>query len=385
MSSVNSINIPPSKSTVQVSIIDTTFNGKVPTAPFMGPPIKGFHTWYPVAYSFLVTHKDPSGSDRNVIFDLGSPTDMVNDFPPVIAESIKDLVAGVEGGHLTATKNVSEILAESGFALENIESVIWSHAHSDHSGRPSLFPSSTSLIVGPGLKEAYFPGWPACQDSPVLGREFEGREVTELGLGRFDLELGGLKAMDYFGDGSFYLCSAPGHAVGHINALARTSEDTFIYFAADSVHHPAELRPHSGALMPTSVHLPGNHHCCSSRPFRDVHPANDFSRVPPHYHAAMDAPHGGPENTPFQLPSETADGWTLAAELQAARDTVKAVQRFDASPDILVVSAHDTSLHPILDYFPKVANDWKRKGWKERGQWGFLRELEGATKLHGQE
>ncbi|KAG6361908.1 hypothetical protein INS49_010137 [Diaporthe citri] len=107
---------------------------------------------------------------------------------------IKDL-----GGRMEAKKDVSEILVDNNVDLASIESMIWSRAHTDHVGRPSLFPPSTSLVVGPGIKKSFYPGCPAVQNSPVLAREFKGREVRELEFNT-GLTIGGFDALDYFGD-----------------------------------------------------------------------------------------------------------------------------------------------------------------------------------------
>ncbi|GKT58132.1 metallo-beta-lactamase superfamily protein [Colletotrichum tofieldiae] len=377
MSTTDSLHIPPSNTTVQVSVIDTTLNGDLPTAPFMGPAIKGFERWHGVGYAFLVTHKDPEGSERRIVFDLGLPKDWENDFSPPVIEAGKGL-----GAIMTAEKYVSEILTENGVDLGGIEALFWSHAHPDHIGRPSLFPPSASLIVGPGVKQAYFPGWPAVLDAPVLAREFQGREVRELDFSTADLEIGGLKALDYFGDGSFYLLSAPGHAVGHVTALARTSGDSFIYFAGDSFHHSSVLRPHAGARLPEDVRLPGL--CCAGRTFHAVHPVAGNAAELKHYSKVLGPAGGDADGIAFHTIPETPEGETLLAlDVREARETLAAVKRFDASPDVFVVAAHDDSLHGVMEYFPKGANEWKRKGWKESGKWLFLKDLEKPLKVAG--
>lgn len=119
MSDAQSLAIPPGNATVGVYIIDTTFDADVPTGPFLAPPPKGFDVWHAVAYSFLITHTDTEGKQRRVLFDLGSPTDLENDFPPAVAQMIKDL-----GGRMEAKENVSEILVDNGVALESIEGMI---------------------------------------------------------------------------------------------------------------------------------------------------------------------------------------------------------------------------------------------------------------------
>lgn len=47
-----------------------------------------------------------------------------------------------------------------------------SHWHWDHLGDPSTFPPSTELVVGPGFKKEFMPGFPANADSPVRESDF---------------------------------------------------------------------------------------------------------------------------------------------------------------------------------------------------------------------
>jgi hypothetical protein len=83
----------------------------------------------------------------------------------------------------------------------------------DHTGDPSLFPKSTSLIVGPGFKSntQTYPGFPKNPDAVVCQDAFEGRDLIELDFSS-GLEIGGFKAVDFFGDGSLYLLQASGHS-----------------------------------------------------------------------------------------------------------------------------------------------------------------------------
>lgn len=333
------------------------------------------------------------------MFDLGSPKDPDKDFPPTTNEVIKSF-----GGYLKIEKNVSEILTEHSVELDSVEAVVWrysstscltciplltsldkSHAHFDHVGRPSLFPHSTSLLVGPGVKTSYFPGYPANPVSPVLSREFSNRHVQELDFNASDLEIGSLKAVDYFKDGSFYLLSAPGHAVGHVNALARTTGDSFIYLAGDSFHHASELRPHggAGAYLSDSLSLksPFLSCPCSGSRFHSIHPLNDRSKIPEHYREYYDQILNDPDRVPFHTLSETESGETMAVDLNAARGTVEAIQKFDSDPRVFVIAAHDMSLRDILEYFPRTANEWRENGWKEKGYWLFLRDFGRAVEM----
>lgn len=75
------------------------------------------------------------------------------------------VVAQIEGAKaiVNVEKDVAEQLRDSNVTLESINSIIWSHNHLDHTGDPSLFPKSTSLVVGPGFKSdktTFTPGIP---------------------------------------------------------------------------------------------------------------------------------------------------------------------------------------------------------------------------------
>jgi glyoxylase-like metal-dependent hydrolase (beta-lactamase superfamily II) len=122
------------------------------------------------------------------------------------SESIKATVTDI-------TKDVADQLTAASVPLSSINSIIWSHHHVDHIGDPSLFPKSTSLVVGPGFKsnKKTYPGYPLNPEAIVCQDAFDGRDLIELDFGQ-EFEIGGFKAMDFFGDGSFYLLQASGHS-----------------------------------------------------------------------------------------------------------------------------------------------------------------------------
>ena len=65
-----------------------------------------------------------------------------------------------------------------------------------------------------------------------------------------------------------------------------------------------------------------------------------------------------------------------AHDMKAARDSVEKMEEFDAHENILTVVAHDDTMVNVVGTFPKtLANDWKRKGWREKGLWKFLGDL----------
>ena len=235
-------------------------------------------------------------------------------------------------------------------------------------GDPATFPTTVDLIVGPGIKEAYFPGWPQRQDVPVVATAFTGRNVREIGFTDTHLTIGSMRAVDYFGDGSFYLLDAPGHAIGHLNALIRTSTSpaTFMLLGADSAHHAAQLRPSACYPLPHSLKVATNLTPCPCRDSVFEHLQDNASAT-----------------EPLLTIGVKPDGTSLAIDVPEAKSSIRKVQDFDADESVFVVVAHDTSLLDVVDFFPERANDWKARGWKEAGRWGFLADFHEAFELQG--
>jgi glyoxylase-like metal-dependent hydrolase (beta-lactamase superfamily II) len=240
------LHIPHSSSTVQVSIIDTTTSIKgVDAWKFLSPSIPGHDHLAAPAFSFLIQH--PS-LDRSLVFDLGLRKDWWN-CSPFLLDRFK------AGGYvMNVEQSVREILEEGGFDASKSEAVVWSHWHFDHTGSPAEFETSTSLIVGPGFKKNLLPGYPANPNSSVLESDFEGRELVELRMVS-GLKIGEMDAEDYFGDGSLYFLNSPGHAHGHICALARVTAEppSFILMGGDAYHHGGELRPSPYLPLPQEI------------------------------------------------------------------------------------------------------------------------------------
>ena len=177
-----------------------------------------------------------------------------------------------------------------------------------------------------------------------------------LKIGRFD-------AVDFFGDASLYLLDAPGHATGHVCALARTTAapPSFVFMGADACHHPGLLRPTDYLPLPRSI-VPS--------PFADVGraevacPGALLQRLIP----GEDA--GAPF---FTIPSGP-----LFPDQNAARDTVRKIQELDAADNVLVVLAHDRSLRDRIPLFPQKINEWRAKDLDSTTRWLFVKDFEDA-------
>lgn len=189
--------------------------------------------------SWLLHH---GPSKRKILFDLGMRKDIQN-HTPAVYRRLQTLIKPV------VEEDVFETLLKRGLnPITDIDTVIFSHLHYDHTGDPSQLGSNTQFIVGPGALDllvgdsSYPRDANGAFDSRLIPRE----RCTELphpddhsfwqALGPFPA------AHDYFGDSSLFIIDAPGHAEGHINLLVRTAADAWAFLAADTAHDVRLLR-----------------------------------------------------------------------------------------------------------------------------------------------
>ncbi|KAJ5951661.1 uncharacterized protein N7479_010074 [Penicillium vulpinum] len=346
--------VPPGEQNVQVRIIDSTTRiGKLELGFLMEPSLEGMeHMPLLPSWSFLIEH--PSG--QRVLFDLGVPKDL-HSFAPIVCGTLKE-----RGWEIDVKEEVIDTLNKNGIAANEISAIIWSHWHWDHIGDPSRFPSSTELIVGPGFKDEFLPGYPAKPDAPVRESDFAGRNLREMDFSN-SVQVGEFRAIDYFKDGSFYIIDSPGHAVGHLGALARTTTnpDTFIFMGGDLCHHSGEIRPSKHmhiphGIRPSSITAPITFPC----PGDSVYEQLLVQRT-------------GSLDKPFFRPA-------MGLDIKQAIDTIEKAQVADADSNIWFIYAHDPSLLKCVDLFPLSANAWKENNWRERTLWTFLGDFDIAAK-----
>ncbi|KAJ4142995.1 hypothetical protein NW765_000133 [Fusarium oxysporum] len=246
----SAIIIPPSETSVDVSIIDTkSYFGPLGVEYFLKPGTVGAHKTVGAAfYCFLVHHKP---SNTRLLFDLALRKDVEN-----LSRSMRKSIE--QGGwEVNVPTDIADILSSNTVPLESINGIVWSHHHWDNIGDPSTFPSTTSLIVGSGFKDEFLPAYPENPDSPLTQDAILGREVFEPDFKGTDIiQIGGYAAVDYFKDGSFYFLDTPGHTIGHVSALARTTagdDSTFMLLGGDVAHHAGEFRPSPFEPMPAEI------------------------------------------------------------------------------------------------------------------------------------
>ncbi|KAF7349268.1 Metallo-beta-lactamase superfamily protein [Mycena sanguinolenta] len=319
--SFRDLDIPTSPSTVTVKIfdiIDDPQNAVVPAAAFFTPVAPGYENLTCPMFAFLVEN---TTTKQRVLFDLGPRKDLENGAPSV--------AAGVKAGTMSmpVSKDISEQLAEDGVELESISAVIWSHSHLDHTGDMSKFPASTELVFSKDLSTETHESNP---HSHILASDLAGRKLTRLDFNiESSLVIGTLKALDFFGDGSFYLLDVPGHQSGHVCGLARVTPTSFVLMGADTCHHAGLLRPTS------KLH---RHFPCPG----ELLAATRFSVSPKYIHD----PGSGEQ---FDLASRTTPVLSIVEngyfeDPASARDSIHKIGDFDANPDVFVVLAHDGSM-----------------------------------------
>lgn len=265
-----------SQSTVEVYIIDTTsYMSGFPASSFVVPDVPGFDNMDVGSYACLIRHPSPNTKYGTIVFDLGVRKDWEN--------SPEAFVAGVKasGGGIRVDKDVATILRGEWTRLGEVGAIIWSHWHFDHAGDPQTFPPQTDLIIGPGFKANIMPVYPMDKVSHVDERAWQGRELHEIDFtaaeGPQRLQIGGFQAYDFYSDGSFYLLNSPGHAVGHMSALARTTADppSFMLLGGDITHHCGEFRPTQCTPLPDMISpnpLPHKSSACPGKMFLAIHP-----------------------------------------------------------------------------------------------------------------
>ncbi|KAM0256087.1 hypothetical protein ACHAQJ_005174 [Trichoderma viride] len=223
--------------------------------------------------SFLIRHPSPDGSVANLVFDLGVRRDLnyspaqkkgLDTWSPLNTDT--DCAQSLRNGVADAGGVKSGVLLDP---TKDIDYIIISHVHFDHTGMPSDFPTAT-FTVGSGTLDLLMNGaGPRCSaeffnddELPAL-RTVEFPPVSRTGtygnepfapkhtpvpsnsqakppataaswswkpLGDFP------NTIDYFGDGSVYVIDTPGHIYGHVNLLARLGERRWVYLAADCCH-----------------------------------------------------------------------------------------------------------------------------------------------------
>lgn len=216
------------------------------------------------------------------------------------------------------------------------------------------------------------PGYPTDPSSHTLDSDFEGRTVQEMDFSESDLRLGRFEAIDYFGDRSFYILNSPGHAVGHINALARTHASPspgFIHLCGDTVHHAGEMRPTPFQPLPDSIEpSPVPRWYATTCPGHIFEPLLRNGSKSEHILESIDYAAG------LDIERKFAGIYDDVA----LKESVCKTEELDADDDVFTIMAHDWSLKGVIPEWPESLNKWRERRWEQETRWKFLEDFQGA-------
>lgn len=144
------------------------------------------------------------------------------------AESLASMPDGFVTPVLTwrwrAPKTLSAQLAEIGVSPSQIARVGFSHAHPDHIGNGSLFPTATLYIQE--AEYDFYLGPKGKPPAPPANYEKLRSNPTVKLKGDYDV----------FGDGSVMILSSPGHTPGHQSLLVRLPKSGPVLLTGDAAH-----------------------------------------------------------------------------------------------------------------------------------------------------
>lgn len=171
---------------------------------------------------YLVEHERGA-----VLIDTGLDPAAADDATALYGEELGPLIAaGFEREHA-----VDAQLSKHGLDPADIETVVITHLHFDHTGAMRLFPNAQ--FIG-GVGEVEYAFWP---DPASLGAGYY--RLEDFGFLRDNparwWEVGP-SDHDLFGDGSVVLFHLSGHTPGQLAVLVRTADRGNILLASDVVH-----------------------------------------------------------------------------------------------------------------------------------------------------
>ena len=173
---------------------------------------------------FLIKHPK-----ANIIFDTGIAEEVINNSNEhwgKVVETYEPV--------MTEDEFVVNQLHKADLGVEDIDIVIMSHLHLDHSGGIGKFPNASYIVQRKELEWAYVPDF--YQKAAYIRKDFD-RDVDWIFLyGEED------EGYDVLGDGSVKIIFTPGHTPGHQSIQVDLEEAGKFVLAADSCYTDDTLK-----------------------------------------------------------------------------------------------------------------------------------------------
>jgi N-acyl homoserine lactone hydrolase len=164
--------------------------------------------------AYLIVH--PKGT---LMFDAGAVPD----------SHFKADGAPITEGIVSASKPLIPQLRSAGYSPSDVNYLVMSHYHSDHTANANAFASAT-WIVQKAEREFMFADKPQGIIQPAHYSELKNAKTTVLNN----------EDRDVFGDGSVVVMSTPGHTPGHQVLFVKLAKRGPVVLAGDLYHYPEE-------------------------------------------------------------------------------------------------------------------------------------------------
>ena len=221
--------------------------GRLATLRALGVGKPRSQWWWAPVPAFLITHPALGPVLVDTAFHSSVAAKPQANLGPVLSRLSRARVA--------PGKDIPSQLRERGLDPRQLELVVLTHMHFDHTSGIAEYPKATFIV---SARE-----WGAATtgDRPLL-RGYRREHFNYLFDYRtIDFDRGGIasyasfgRTFDLFGDGSVRLAYTPGHTPGHCSVIARLGDRDFV-IAGDAVYTRAQLDGGDPPPNPVDSHL----------------------------------------------------------------------------------------------------------------------------------
>jgi glyoxylase-like metal-dependent hydrolase (beta-lactamase superfamily II) len=174
-------------------------------------------------YLYLIQHP----VFGNILVDTGCSQEYINnEFGPMNGILMGQVMSKTT---ITSEETTNSIIGKANMSPEEIKAVYFTHLHFDHTSGVKALSKTTAFFIGKGEQPVSIPLIvnPNHFSSGTCFYEMDFSQEYAV-----DTEMG--KAIDIFGDGSFWAVSTPGHSKGHVSYLVNKAEEVF-FLAGDAI------------------------------------------------------------------------------------------------------------------------------------------------------